>query len=432
MLPMLLAPACRDAPPPPATERSFETPPTVTTRDEPVALIPTSVDERAKLRVATFNASLKRNNAGELLAELTTGDSEKIQIVAEIIQRVRPDILLLNEFDWDDQGSPGSSLAAQLFQDNYLSVSQQGAEPLRYPYVFVPTTNTGVTTGFDLDNNGKAIDTPGSPASANDAQGFGRHPGQYGMLLLSQFPIDVQKIRTFQTFLWRDMPGAMLPDALDTPEPDDFYSPDELAILRLSSKNHCDVPVHVGEDVLHVLIAHPTPPVFDGPEDHHGHRNHDEIRLWADYLSPSASTYITDDGGTAGGLSKGQRFVILGDYNADPFDGDSTEFAIRQLLEHPHINASAVPTSEGGRTHRFATRGPGGTHQGDPAHDTADFSFFGKGPGNLRVDYVLPSKLGLHPVDAGVFWPVWDDPIAKRVEDVSDHRLVYVDLEIIP
>ncbi len=386
--------------------------------------------ELAQLRVATFNTSLNRDHAGKLIEDLSTGDNPKAQTVAEIIQRVRPDILLLNEFDWDDEKSPGSSRAAQLFQDNYLSDSQHEAEPIRYPYVYVPTTNTGIASGFDLDNNGEAVDVPGSPAYANDAQGFGRHPGQYGMLLLSQYPFAFDQIRTFQTFLWRDMPGAMLPDNLDTPEPDDFYSPEELAVLRLSSKNHCDVPVQVGDTVLHVLIAHPTPPVFDGPEDHHGRRNHDEVRLWADYLSHETSSYITDDEGHTGGLADGERFVILGDYNADPFDGDSTDFAIRQLLEHPRIDASHPPPSEGARTHRFATRGPGAEHQGDPAHDTADFSFFGKGPGNLRVDYVLPSRNGLKQLDAGVFWPVWGDPLAERVEEACDHRLVSVELEI--
>ncbi len=427
-LALLFVSACRDATPPvlqSVVERH------VTSVDE------SDTDSRAsteagQLRVATFNASLNRDKAGELIEALSTGDHEDIKTVAEIIQRVRPDVLLLNEFDGDNQGSPGSSLAARLFQDNYLSVSQHEAEPMNYRYVYVPTVNTGIASGFDLDNNGKVVDTPGSPSYANDALGFGRHPGQYGMLLLSQYPIAVEQIRTFQTFLWRDMPDARLPDDLDTDEPNDFYSSEEQAVLRLSSKNHCDVPVRVGDAVLHVLIAHPTPPVFDGPEDHHGRRNHDEIRLWADYVSPDASSYITDDAGHAGGLGEESHFVILGDYNADPFDGDSTNFAIRQLLEHPRINASVPPTSEGARTHRFATQGPGAEHQGNPAHDTADFSFFGKGPGNMRVDYVLPSKQGLKQLDAGVFWPVWDDPFAKRVAKASDHRLVFLDLEFIP
>ncbi len=36
---------------------------------------------------------------------------------------------------------------------------------------------------------------------------------------------------------------------------------------------------------VHFLVSHPTPPVFDGPEDRNGARNADEIRLWQEYLS---------------------------------------------------------------------------------------------------------------------------------------------------
>jgi hypothetical protein len=53
-------------------------------------------------------------------------------------------------------------------------------------------------------------------------------------------------------------------------------------------------------------------------------RNHDKIRLWADYISrPRRSSYLYDDKGRRGGLRPGSRFVIAGDLNADPYDGDS-------------------------------------------------------------------------------------------------------------
>jgi hypothetical protein len=37
---------------------------------------------------------------------------------------------------------------------------------------------------------------------------------------------------------------------------------------------------------VHFLVSHSTLPVFDGPEDRNGRRNFDEIRFWADYISP--------------------------------------------------------------------------------------------------------------------------------------------------
>ena len=71
-----------------------------------------------------------------------------------------------------------------------------------------------------------------------------------------------------------------------TAAPRDWYSPEELNVFRLSSKSHWDVPIRIGRKTVHFLTSHPTPPVFDGPEDRNGTRNADEIRLFADYVTP--------------------------------------------------------------------------------------------------------------------------------------------------
>ena len=153
-------------------------------------------DDRGPLRVATFNASLNRFSEGQLLADLSTPDDPQAQRIAEIIQRVRPDVVLLNEFDYDPA-------AVDAFRDNYLAVGHNGAAPIAYPYAFIDESNTGVLPDepVDFDNNG-AFGLPG------DAFGFGFFPGQFGMLVLSRYPILTDDVRTFQVFLWRDMPGA--------------------------------------------------------------------------------------------------------------------------------------------------------------------------------------------------------------------------------
>lgn len=182
---------------------------------------------------------------------------------------------------------------------------------------------------------------------------------------------------------------------------------------------------------MHFLVSHPTPPTFDGPEDRNGRRNHDEIRFWADYVgSPSTSSYIYDDTGTAGGLAPGSRFVIAGDQNADPLDGDSYDGAINQLLDHPRINAKDAPTSEGAVEASELQGGINDEHLGDPRFDTADFA---EPPGNIRVDYVLPGK-SLRIRDSGVFWPTSGDPLSRLTGTYpfpsSDHRLVWVDVHL--
>lgn len=369
------------------------------------------------VRFASFNASLNRFNAGDLATELSTPGSAQPDVIAEIIQRTRPDVLLINEFDYDS-----GHVALAGFQTNYLSVPHDDAQPIVYPYRYTAPSNTGIASGFDLDNSG-SVGGPG------DAYGFGFFEGQFGMAVYSMYPIDFDDIRTFQTFLWKDMPGALLPDDPDLEGPADWYSEDELEVFRLSSKSHWDVPIHINGDTVHFLVSHPTPPVFDGDEDRNGTRNHDEIRFWADYIQPGAGDYIYDDNGTYGGLNAQDLFVIAGDQNSDPYDGDSIPGSIQQLLNHAKVNTKITPASLGGPEQAALQGGANETHLSDPAFDTADFSDFA--PGNLRADYVLPRK-NMKIMDAGVFWPSEEDPLFGLVGTwpfpSSDHRLVWIDV----
>lgn len=368
------------------------------------------------IRVATYNTSLFRDD-GTLIADLKSGDNEQAKKIAEVIQRVRPDVMLVNEFDYDDDGQ-----AARLFLEKYLAVGQNGCEPIKFADYYIGPVNTGRPSGIDLDNNGRSNDP-------TDAFGFGRHEGQYGMLVLSRFPIEKEFVRTFQTFLWRDMPNALLPVDPATGKP--YYSEAAKLILRLSSKSFWDVPVKIpSEDsnvpwTLHLLCSHPTPPVFDGKEDRNGRRNHDEIRLIADYISPDRAGYLIDDAAGRGGLDAKEKFVILGDLNCDPVDGAGIRGAMDQLLKHPRVNSDFTPKSKGGplTVKKFAEQNAG--NRGDPAHVTSNFT--AEGHGNLRIDYALPSR-NLKMADSGVFWPTPDEPGADAIT-TTDHRLVWIDIE---
>jgi hypothetical protein len=156
----------------------------------------------SQVRFATFNASLNRFAPGDLATELSVAGSAQPDVIAEIIQRVRPDVLLINEFDYD-----AGNVALDGFQDNYLGLPHGDAASIVYPYRYTAPSNTGIFSGFDLDNSGAAGDFV-----PNDSFGFGFFPGQFGMAIYSMYPIDFSSIRTFQLFLWKDMPGALLPD----------------------------------------------------------------------------------------------------------------------------------------------------------------------------------------------------------------------------
>ncbi|TKB50015.1 endonuclease/exonuclease/phosphatase family protein [Ferrimonas sediminicola] len=366
------------------------------------------------LRVATFNVSMEADNYRRrdqprdpcaLERRLRSGRHRQIRNLAEILQRVRPDVVLLNEFDHIKDPRRGS----HAFQRHYLSVSQNGQRPIHYRHHYCAPVNSGEASPLDIDGDGVAS------ATAGDAWGFGHYPGQYGMLVLSRFPIAREAVRSLRLFPWHKMPGALEPRL---PDGSPFYDQATWRQLRLSSKAHWDLPIKVRDRTLHLLAAHPTPPVFDGPERRNAARNFDEIRLWADYVDPARSDYLVDDCGGRGGLAEGSAFVIAGDYNASPVEGRSLPGAIEQLLEHPLINGDVEPASEGGRAHS-----PDNLH--GPSH-TADW--------RARVDYLLPSRAGIQVSASGVFWPEPCSDLAYLVAHrraSSDHRLVWLDLQLI-
>lgn len=361
-----------------------------------------AVSHAEPIRVATFNASLSRKGPGLLLRDIQVGKDKQLRNVIAIIQTVRPDILLLNEFDHDYE-----NLALVAFL-NLLAKDTDGRKGIRYPHFYAPPQNVGLPSGVDLNGDGKL----GGPA---DAHGFGNFRGQYAMALVSRFPIDTAKTRDFSTLLWKDMPNADMPK---NPDGSPFPTAEAAAIMRLSSKGHWHVPITLPSgDVIHLLASHPTPPVFDGPEDRNGKRNRAEILFWDSYIRDELDP-TTD------------KYVVLGDLNADPKDGDGSHAAIQKLISGPYLN-DPKPTSNGAIQASLSQGGVNARHENDAAQDTADWRDSG-GPGNLRVDYVLPSKT-LNVKDAGVFWPAPSetgfDWIGSDGRASSDHRLVWVDLE---
>lgn len=365
------------------------------------------------ITIATFNVSMEAENYSSkgplgpwvLEQQLAQGDNLQIKNIAAIIQHTNPDIILLNEFDYIKDPTKG----VQAFIRNYLHKSQHGQTPIDFGYHYYNTVNTGQPSGFDLNNDGK-VDT-----AREDAWGFGQYPGQYGMVLLSKYPIDTANVRTFQHFKWKDMPKHT-PTYKSDGSP--WYSEKAWQQMPLSSKAHWDIPVKIGQDTVHVLASHPTPPVFDGPEDRNGHRNHDEVRFWLDYLSDNAD-YIYDDQGRHGGLTHDARFVIVGDLNSSPDEGDAFGNAITHLNQHPLIITKPVPQSAGGKAHT--------PHSKFAASHTAGW--------RMRADYVLPSLQGFEMINNGVFWPAPNAPMAELVatrEASSDHRLVFATLRLVP
>jgi endonuclease/exonuclease/phosphatase family metal-dependent hydrolase len=376
-----------------------------------------------EIRVATFNVSMDATNyanaakdkksdvSGQTLVNALATGHQQIKNIAEIIQRVKPDIILLNEFDNANNSNVNDHAALLSFIKDYLNQSQNGQKSIDYKYFYQGPVNTGVNSNLDLDNNGEKGQLP------SDGYGFGHFPGHYAMALLSKYPINTDKIRTFQHFKWRDMPNALRP--FDPTTKKSWYNDLTWNELRLSSKSHWDIPVNVNGTELHILASHPTPPVFDGKEDRNGKRNHDEIRFWTDYITPKNASYIYDDLGNKGGLVNDKSFVILGDINASNMEGSAIYSGIGDLLNHPNIQ-DVMPQSNGAQKHSANSK------KNKFAQNHTAFW-------RMRADYVLPSKNGIEVKGSGVFWPTKQEDTYRLIKDrsaSSDHRLVWLDLRI--
>lgn len=294
----------------------------------------------------------------------------------QAIAALKADVILLTGMDYDLKGEALAALVARL-----------AAVGAPYPYALPLRPNTGVPTGRDLDGNGQL-------GEARDAQGWGRFPGEGGMAILSRLPLGAD-MRDFSDFLWADLPGNLMPDA------DPAYD-----IQRLHTTGAFEVPVLLPDGkTLRLLAFYASPPVFDGPEDRNGRRNHDEAAFWLHLL--------------AGDLPYDQPmppFVLLGQTSLDPADGEGRPEALRALLAHPALQ-DPRPRGATGRVD------PG--HKGDPALDTAIYG----GLGGLRVEVILPSA-DLVVEGAAVLWPPEKDPLATPLATASRHRPLWVDITL--
>lgn len=325
------------------------------------------------LRIATYNADLKRDGPGLLLRDILRGGDPQVAAVVQVIASVRADILVLQNVDYD--------LDLRALRALQAALAESGAH---YGTVFARRPNTGRATGLDMDGDGRL----GEP---EDTHGFAAFAGQGGMAILSRYPVVTDEVQDFTALLWRDLPGAMVPVHGDgTPFPDKQAQD----ALRLATVAQWAVPIDHPSGPITLLTFHASPPVFDGPEDRNGRRNHDQLTFWRHYMD-----------GTFGPAPE-RRFVVIGHANQDPVRGEGLKTGIGGLLADPRL------------------QDPKPARPGPPDAPYATVNWPRVSPPIQRVSYVLPSR-DWQVANAGVYWPM-DDP---QIDVASRHRLVWVDLE---
>jgi hypothetical protein len=319
------------------------------------------------LRLAVLNTGLSRDGPGLLLRDIRRGEAD-VLAVRDLVAEAEPDILLLLRVDYDLDGLALAAFAERLAEGGH-----------EMPHRFALRPNSGWATGLDLDGDGRT-NTP------DDAQGFGRFAGEGGMAILSRLPIEEPGVRDHSRFLWRDVPGALIPVRDGQP----FPSAEVFAVQRLSSTGHWEVPVVTASGArLTLLTWHAGPPAFGGAEARNRRRNHDETVFWTHLLN-----------GALPMPPPPRPFVIMGSSNLDPEAGDGIRSAMQDLLAHPSLQDPH----------------PTGRRPGTDAESVAT-AWWPRGPGALRVSYILPS-VGLEIKDTGLLWS----------EQVPTHALVWLDV----
>ena len=320
-----------------------------------LALACTSAQAEA-LRIATFNAELTRKGPGILLRDILRGKDEQVDAFIMLMGDVRPDIIALQGIDYDLRQTTLKALIEALSDAD-----------LSYSHSFTSAPNAGQSSGLDLNGNGTLGD-------ADDAHGFGRYSGMGDMAVLSRFPIDEYAVEDFTPMLWRDLSGHIYPMVDSAP----FGGEDVFAAHRLSSRGHWVVPIQTPDHgVLRLMTFHATPPIYDGDEDRNGRRNHDEVAFWLDYFDYDINP---------------QPFILAGTANIDPKRGSGRRKAIKTLLASPFLQ--------------------------NPFDDSPTADFRDSLPGDLRVDYLMPST----------DWKVVANGMVSAPK-ASRHSLLWVDVE---
>ena len=354
------------------------------------------------LRIATYDVGLTRDGPGLLLAELAAPPEGALAGVLAVIRAARPDVLLLTGFDHDHRGLALAAFRARL---------GEGPDGIAYPYAFDAPVNAGEPSRRDLDGDGRTMG-PG------DARGWGRFPGQGGMALLSRLPLDPSAASvlppacaggTFPEPRCRSAPTAA-PFPTRRPAASSGCRRGRIGTSRSSCPTAgactCSRRIRPRRSSTgrraSTATATPTsspsgPPISTAPPSP---TTPARRRRWPTgrWCFSATSTSIRPTGRASTGRSR----------RSSPTRASAT-----RGRRAPARAAAGAARADGGQA-------------GDPGLDTADWRE--DGPGNLRVDYVLPSA-ELAVAGAGVFWPAPGVPLAEAAA-ATPHRLVWVDLAL--
>ncbi|MCB0417010.1 MAG: endonuclease/exonuclease/phosphatase family protein [Bdellovibrionaceae bacterium] len=264
--------------------------------------------------------------------------SEQLQAALAIIKELKPQLLSLNEMQYDSAGVPDKTYTTN--GENAALVAKLLGE--KYNVSFNPA-NTGKNAHTKTD--GTYSTNPNDPnwMKLVDHVNFGIFPFQYSTAALTKFPIVSEKV--IADIRW----DAFVPD-LDL-EPYRDAAGNKFPIeMELFDKNFTDIILKSGKRKFHVILLH-TVPAFNFGNDRGLNivRNADQIRFLEWYLTGKSAKQEAAEIGGIRPLAKGTPFIALGDWNTDIKDKNNPgSEVLRRLGETFSYWHAPSPTYEGG------------------------------------------------------------------------------------
>ena len=285
-----------------------------------------------------------------------------------ILKKLAPDLLSLNEIQYDLPGVPDAGFATTGQNLNKLAprIGMGQATSVFFP------ANTGMNAKPQADGS-YILESPTDEQRRlfADPVNFGMFPGQYSTGLLSR--LDVLSVKEFHNISWKQVhPDLSLADFTDSngePLPED---------MSLFDKNFTHVVVRFQDKPLHLILFHTVPSFHFGNErTPNFQRNLDQLRFLQWYLGSDQSGITQVEGIEP--LKKGASFVAMGDWNVDPeSDNPGARVIIELHAEFQMWTEERVVTYHG--------------------------SSFASGGFVAQFDYILLSK-DLKVVKSGVYQP---------------------------
>ncbi len=365
-----------------------------------------SVTKPSKITIGHFN--IRELTTDKLLDE----NDEQATAAAEIIGRFNPDIMEINELQFDieniphtgNPGMPKADAKAPTFNAGESNASRLGDRAGKtnsdavWDYSVVTLGNSGLYWSGD------------NPSNADEfvLRGWGEFKGRFNTGLLSRYPILTDEIRVINDFKWKDLPDNHIAD-LEANEgievPDDF---------PLFEKSLNIIPVDIAGTKLYFVLIHTVAPGWDRIGSY---RNFDELH--------GVELFLSGELPGVDPLPDDARFIIMGDLNSDSDEeegSDSLPGAIQQLANHPKV-AAWYPSGNG-------TKGKNGAHNSycsGCGHDDGTMVSDPTKAWQMQLDYMLPSETLGKPASGKIFWP---DPKTEKADwelscRASDHKMLF-------